>query len=385
MSTIFFDLTIIIVVSGLLAVVMVFTRQPIIIAYILAGVLLGPWCLKLVPETSFIDDVSHVGITMLLFLAGIVLHPRRLVQLFKSTALITFLSSLIFALAAGGIAYLFKFNFTEILIIGASLMFSSTILVIKLLPTTALHQKHMGAVSIAILIVQDIFAILILLLIKSGANFSALNLLILILSGIAFAAGVILFERYILRFFLKLVEYYHEMLYLLSLTWCFGVAMLANYIGLSHEIGAFIAGVALARNPISLFLSEGFKFFRDFFLVFFFFALGAKLDFNLLKTVLIPGVILAVILLALKPFVFQGLFMTFKESKKLSRETGFRLGQASEFAFIIAILANQSKLIGEQASTLIQLAAIITLIISSYIIVFFFPTPPASNRKLKQD
>lgn len=382
---VFSDIAIIIVVSTCLAVIGVLTRQPIIIAYILAGIALGPWGFSIIKGISFLNGVSHIGVVLLLFLAGVVLHPRRLVELFKETIIITVVTGLIFCTIFAAVARIFGFSILECVIIGIALMFSSTILVVKLLPTTALHQKRMGSLCIAVLIAQDIIAVAVLLFLSGRRPGSVLQTALIPVVGATFIAAVMFGEQYIIRPIMRKVDYYHEVIYLMALAWCFGCSIVAQKIGFSHEIGAFIAGLSLARSPISLFLSEGLKFFRDFFLVLFFFTLGAQIDILIVKIICIPAIVLSILLLVMKPLGYMLLFRFNGEQRRFSKEIGIRLGQASEFSLIVGLTALASNDISRNAAQLIAIVFIITLIVSSYITVFFLPTPIGSSGTLKQD
>ena len=384
-NAVFLDIALVVIVSTILGWLSLLTRQPIIIAYIVAGVLLGPWGLKVITEIEFINETSNIGITLLLFLAGLSLHPKRLLELFSKTFPLTLLTSTLFALVTGMIIYAFGASVIESVITGVAMMFSSTILVVKLMPTITLHQKHMGGVAIAVLIMQDIFAVLAITFINGGSSSSVVGWIASILVGVLLTVAAILAERYIIRRIIMQVQRYNELLNLVALAWCFSLALLSEKIGMSHEIGAFIAGVALAGGPLSNYLAENLKFFRDFFLVLFFFTLGAKLDFALMQEIVWPALLLSAVLLVLKPLVYRIAFQFTRETTKFSREMGFRLGQNSEFSLIIAVLAADSLLISAEHSQLIQLVAILTMTISSYILVFFFPTPLGTSKPLKID
>ena len=384
-NVVFLDIALVVIVSTILGWLSLLTRQPIIISYIVAGVLLGPWGLKLVTEIEFINETSNIGITLLLFVAGLSLHPRRLLELFSKTFPLTLLTSGIFAFITGTILYAFGASLLESVITGVAMMFSSTILVVKLMPTITLHQKHMGAVAIAVLIMQDIFAVLAIAFIHGGSSSSLIGWIASILIGVLLTVVAILAERYIIRKIIMQVQRYNELLNMVALAWCFSLALLSEYIGMSHEIGAFIAGVALASGPLSNYLAENLKFFRDFFLVLFFFTLGAKMDFALMQTIVWPALLLSVVLLLLKPIVYGLAFRLTKETPKFSREMGFRLGQNSEFSLIIAVLAAENGLISAAGSQLIQLVAILTMTASSYLLVFLFPTPLGTSKPLKID
>ena len=178
---------------------------------------------------------------------------------------------------------------------------------------------------------------------------------------------------------------FHEYMFLLALGWCLGFAELAHSLKLSYEIGAFIAGISIATSPISQYIAINLKPLRDFFLILFFFSIGASFNLGLWSKVIIPAMITSVIVVLIKPAVFGVLLRGVSEKKSTAWEVGFRLGQTSEFSILIAALASANYLIGEVASHVIQATAIITLIISSYIVVFRFESPIAISEKLRRD
>jgi Kef-type K+ transport system membrane component KefB len=183
------------------------------------------------------------------------------------------------------------------------------------------------------------------------------------------------------RRFDRVVEY----VFLLTLAWCLGIAELAEAMGLSYEIGALIAGVAIATNPIALYIAESLKPLRDFFLVMFFFAIGASLNLEVAATVVLPAAVLAGAMLLLKPVVYRGVLGSVSESPRLAWESGFRLGQMSEFSLLITFLALENARIGNDAVYMIQLATLITFVVSSSLVVLRYPTPVAANEKLRRD
>lgn len=384
-DSIYFDIGIIIMASALLAWLSLLLRQPIIIAYILAGIVLGPWGLKLVSNIAFIDEVSKIGISLLLFIAGLSLHPGKIVETFGRTFTMTAATSLIFALVSGGVLLAIGLSPTEAAIGGCAMMFSSTILVVKLMPTSTLHQQHMGSIGIAVLIIQDLMAILLIAFIKGKANLSIAAGSLGILTGILLVVAALFVQRYVLSRVIRQVERYRELLILLVLGWCFGIALAAEAIGLSHETGAFIAGVSLADHLIARVIAEELKMFRDFFLVLFFFALGAQLDFSLMKSIALPAILLSALLLFIKPLVFERALKLTGETPKFSKELSVRLGQNSEFAFVIAVIAAEQGLLSNTASQLMHLVTILTMAISSYILVSYYPSPLGSKPSLKID
>ena len=307
--------------------------------------------------------------------------------MFRKATVVTLVSSALFAALGVSTAWLFGYSMADALIIGAAMMFSSTIIGLKLLPSSVLHHQHTGEIIISVLLLQDLIAILILLLLHGMAGSSdgwqRAAVLGLTLPGfLIFAFG---FSRFVLTRLLARFDTIQEYIFLLAIGWCLGMAELSEALGLSPEIGAFIAGIAVATQPISRFIAESLRPLRDFFLVVFFFALGAAFDLTAMQGVLLPALALALISLVVKPLVFRKLWMLAGESETRSREVGVRLGQVSEFSLLIAVLATQSQLISMQASYLIQLATLITFIVSSYVIVLRYPTPIAVSDRLRRD
>ncbi len=381
------DLSIIIVGSAVLSLGAVFLKQPIIIAYILCGVLIGPWGLGWIRHVESIEMISRLGVTLLLFLAGLCLHPQKLLRLFRKTIFITAANCAASFLTAFLIARVFRFSAMDALCIGLAFMFSSTILVVKLLPTTRLHHERMGAICIGVLIIQDLLAIVVLAWIRclGAAQGVFLSFAFLTIKLCLFIGVLILVEQYVLRRVMGYVDRLHEIIFILGLAWCFGIAGIANRMGLFYETGAFFAGVVMARHPIALFISERLKPLRDFFLVLFFFTLGAKLDFLVLRGIWLPSLALTLVFVLAKPWLFQRLLMMAGEERAFAQETGTRLGQLSEFSLLIAVLAFNLGHISHTVSQLIQAVTMLTFIISSYIVVLNYQTPIGVSEKLIKD
>lgn len=387
-ESIIFSIFVVFTGASILAGLALYARQSLLVAYILLGVILGPWGFKLINDTSTIQEIGHVGIIFLLFLLGMNLHPSQLFRMFREAILVTLASSLIFALIGFSIAWLFGYGLFETFLIGAVMMFSSTIIGLKLLPTTALHHRHVGQVIISILLLQDILAISILIILEgmsggSGMEWGQFGRLALSIPALVLAA--FLFERYFLIKLIRRFDKIQEYIFLTAVGWCLGIAQLAHFLGLSYEIGAFIAGVSLATSPISRFIAESFKPLRDFFLIMFFFSLGASFNLDVLPEIIIPAGLIAILMLTLKPLVLGKLLSWFGETKSLSMEAGVRLGQLSEFSFLIAVLAVNTQAISENASYLIQTATLITFVASSYLIMLRYPTPISLSDKLRRD
>lgn len=373
--------------AAVLASLALYTRQPLIIAYIALGALIGPYGMGYVTDLKLLSDIAHFGIIFLLFLLGLDMQPQALVATMKNASIIAIISSFIFAVTGYTVAWSFGFSHQESLIIGAAMMFSSTIIGIKLLPTTVLHHRHMGEMMVGLLLIQDVIAIFVLLVLLSGdlGEFNTVMLGKTVLALPLFIIAAVFFVKYVLLKLIARFDRFHEYIFLLAIGWCLGMAEIAHMVGLSAEIGAFIAGISLATSPISQYIAINLKPLRDFFLVLFFFSLGARFDLALLSDILLPACVLAVLMLAIKPVVFYGLLRGASERKPLCWDIGFRLGQISEFSLLIAYVATGAALLSKEASHLIQATAIITFVISSYIVIFNCMTPIAISDDLRRD
>jgi Kef-type K+ transport system membrane component KefB len=387
-GAVFYTIFLIFAGAAVFSTFVLFTRQSLLVAYILLGAALGPWGFKLVSDVTIVQQVGEIGIVFLLFLLGLHLQPQNLLHMLRKITWIALSSSLFFALIAYEIGRSFGLNVTESCILGAAMMFSSTIIGLKLLPTTILHHQHTGEVMISVLLMQDVIAIVILILINGakqgvGLSFNDLAKVCIALPALTFFAFIV--ERYILVKLLARFDRTQEYVFLLSIAWCLTLSFLAQFLGLSEDIGAFVAGVALASSPISLYIAESLKPLRDFFLVMFFFSIGATFNFGYSGQIMLPACILALLMLTLKPLFFNFVLQRSGEKSSVAKEVGFRLGQASEFSLLVASIALSSQLISEVASNLIKATTILTFIVSSYLVVLKYPTPIALSEKMRKD
>ncbi|MEJ2107898.1 MAG: cation:proton antiporter [Acidiferrobacteraceae bacterium] len=373
--------------AAVIATIALLARQALIVSYIILGVLLGPSVLNWTGDAALIKGAGDIGIMFLLFLLGLNMHPQKLIRLLGSTTLITGASALLFAAVGVATGAVLGLPFSESLILGGGLMFSSTIVGLKLLPTTVLHHRHTGELIISILLLQDVLAILMMLWLQAGAGSNqdmAMGIARLLGALAALSVFAYLVERYVLSLLIVRFDVIQEYIFLLAIGWCLGLAELAVWAGLSREMGAFVAGVALARSRISMFIAESLKPLRDFFLIIFFFTLGAGLNLRLLADVVLPATVLAVIVLAAKPIVFRYLLRYAGEEPARANEIGVRLGQNSEFAFLIAVLAGETGAAGHTTVYLLELSTILTMMVSMYLIVWRYPTPIAVRDELRR-
>jgi Kef-type K+ transport system membrane component KefB len=373
--------------AAVVATLAMMARQAMLVSYIVLGIVLGPAVLNWVGDAHMIRQFSDIGILFLLFLLGLNLPPQKLVGLVRETTIVTVVSAAVLAGIGILLSHAFGYSWFESMVIGAALMFSSTIVGIKLLPTTVLHHRHIGEIIISILLLQDLLAIFVLLLIRPATD-GPLSWLAFVRPLVSFPVLLLVawvLERLVIIPLLRRFDTMQEYMFLLAIGWCLGMAELAHVLGLSREIGAFAAGVALANSPVAQFIADQLKTLRDFFLVIFFFSVGAGFHPETMQGVWLPAVLLAAIALMLKPLLFALLMRWEGEARPVATEVGVRLGQMSEFSILIAILAMDMHRIGTNAATLIQMATILTFIVSPYITIMRYPTPVAISDKLRRD
>ncbi len=376
LDNIVFEVALIFIGASLLSTIFLQFRQPIILAYIALGMIVGPWGFGVIKDPSHIKHMSHLGIILLMFLLGLQLHPQNLVKLLKRTSLITIATCAVFVVPVYFITQIFGFFPKDGLIASLALMFSSTLIGLKLIPPRSDKYRHMGEVVVSILLFQDILAILLILIINGNGSMNLLNEVLLLLGKSIFFAALafIIVESILLKFFNKfgMVQDY---IFLMSIGWCLLGAETALYLGLSYEIGAFIAGISLGASPLALKISGGLKPVREFFLILFFFSIGAQFDLFISTKVWAPALTIALFLVCLKPIAFHLAFRRGKETRHDSWELGFRLGQSSEFSILVSFSALKACVIEPKTAYLIQLATILTFIISTYIVVYKYKTP----------
>ena len=374
--------------AAVIATAALYTRQPMLVAYIALGAMLGPFGLGFLNDTTLLANIAETGIIFLLFLVGLDLPTQKLKNMLGESLLTALGTTVVFFTAGAGIMLGFGYSATEAAIVGIGVTFSSTILGIKLLPTTVLHHRHVGEIVISLLLVQDLLAIIAILLIGylgAGPSQSNQELMMLALGLPALIAGALVVVRLAILPLLAKFDAFHEYIFLLAIGWCLTIAFAAHSLGLSFEIGGFIAGVSLATSPIAQYIANHLRPLRDFFLVLFFFTVGASIDLGLLGSLWVPITVLALVVLLIKPWTFQRLLQAQGESPHTAQEVGWRLGQASEFSLLVSYMALSAGLLGTAGATILQTATVATLLVNSYWVVSRYPNPIAADPALRRD
>ena len=372
--------------AALVATLFLYLKQPIILAYIVLGIIVGPKGLGLVSDAEQIEQLAHIGIILLLFLIGLNFQPAKLVGLLGRVGIITLATSAVFVLISLAATLALGYPLVDSLVIAVALMFSSTIVSLKLIPTTQLHHHHVGKVMISVLLLQDVIAIVFIVLISEGGTDNiAISVALLLLKLVMLSAASFFVVRFVITALLIKFDVIKEHTFLMTLGWGLFVAGIAEMLGLSLEMGAFIAGVSLATVPIALVIAEELKPLRDFFLILFFFSIGAEFDLVVSQQLILPGLVLTALLMIAKPQIFKWGFKAIGETPQNSAELGIRLGQASEFSLLIAFSALASGLIEARSSSLIQLVVVLTFVVSTYWVVNVYPTPISPRSSQRKD
>lgn len=369
---VFTELSLVIVLAAVVAFVMRSLRQPLIMGYILTGILVGPAALDIIHSKEAFATFSEIGIALLLFIIGLELS----VSVVKKLGRPVILTALALLMTVGTLGYVlsigFGFSSSEAVIAGLALFFSSTIIIAKVLSDKKELTRLNGQIAIGVILVDDIIATFALLYVAAQSNGSlgASDVLVLIAKGIAFVIALIIVGSKVLPKVTKHVARSHEQLFLFALAWGFGVASLMNAIGFSIEVGALFAGVALAHLPYAHQIGARLKPLRDFFVILFFISLGERLQFDNIASGILPALILSLVVLIVKPLAVMTTLGLQGYTRRTSFKAGINLSQISEFSIILVVLAVSTGLVSDRLSAIITLVAIITIAVSTYLMKY---------------
>ena len=346
-------------------------RQPVIIGFIAAGIMIGYFEQLQLTHVDFLQSLSAIGIALLLFLVGIEMNFKEWRKM-SGLALLVGLGQIVFTFGAGFfLSTALGYGTLTSFYIAAALTLSSTIIVVKLLSEKKDLKSLYGQITIGILLLQDFVAILLLLFLTEltadagGLGFQGFTALYKLAGLVIF---VILASRILPRT-LDLIGRSRELLYLFSLAWALGVSAFAVLIGLSIEAGGFLAGLALATSSEHFEISSRLRPLRDFFIILFFVILGTRAIEGLGGVDLLPAGILTLFVLLGTPLIVLLVMGAMGYRSRTSLLTGVAVAQVSEFGFIIAALGNRLGHISDAETSLITLVGLATIFISSYLIV----------------
>ncbi|MFA6511963.1 MAG: cation:proton antiporter [Patescibacteria group bacterium] len=370
METIFLEITLSIIVATIFAVVARVLRQPLILAYILAGVFLGPLVLNLISLPDILNSLSALGVAFLLFLIGLELDVRRLKEIGKTSAIIGAGQILFTAAIAFGVLILLGIDAIPALYASIALTLSSTIIVVKLLSEKRALTSLYGRISIGILLVQDFVAILILIILAGvgdaeGGLFGAAMIFTLAKGAMLFVFTALL-SRYILPPIFSYLARSDELLFLASISWAFIFSIFAAAIGFSVEIGAFLAGIALASVPYHLEIAGRVKNLRDFFITMFFVSLGTHLTVAALSTHFGLFVALSFFVLIGNPLIIMIIMGLLGYHRRTAFFTGITVAQISEFSLILMAIGARLGHVSDDMVALVTAIGVVTIALSAY-------------------
>jgi Kef-type K+ transport system membrane component KefB len=373
----FHEVAALVIAATVIGAVAVQLRQPLLIAFIAAGVLAGPSLLDVVTAEAEIHLLAELGIALVLFVVGLKLDVR----IVRDTGRVAVLTGGVqIALTGGigfGLALLLGLDARTAAYVAMALAFSSTIIVVKLLSDRREIDELHGRIAIGILIVQDLVVIgAIIALTAIGAETGASPVEragLVVGKGVALVGGVVLAMRWALTPVMHRLAHTPELLVLGAIAWGVGLAATADSLGFSSEVGAFLAGVALASTPYREAIGGRLVPLRDFLLLFFFLDLGASLDLGALGDQLVVAAVLSAFVLIGKPLIVVAAAGRIGYTSRVGFLTGVSISQISEFSLILAALGAGLGHIDSDGVALITSIALITIALSTYAMLYERP------------
>ncbi len=370
----FEEFALLLILSALAGVLAVRLRQPVLIAYIVVGILAGPAVFGFVRAQDQIDLLAQVGVAVLLFVVGLKLDFHS-VRHIGPVALATGLGQLGFTILFGFVLILAMGKAPrEALYVAVALTFSSTIIIVKLLSDKRELDTLHGRIAVGFLIVQDVAVVLAMVAMSAlrGAGEAAALEVALSLALRVGAAAALLFVliRYVMPRVVEAMAGSQELLLVFAIAWGTGLAALGEWGGFSKEAGAFLAGFSLASTGYREAIAARLTGIRDFLLLFFFIDLGAKLDFSILGGELWLAAILSAFVLVGNPLIVMAIMGYMGYRKRTGFLAGLTVAQISEFSIVFVAMGISLGHIGAPALGLTTLVGVVTITLSTYMILY---------------
>lgn len=377
-SILFFQLTAILILVVGLGFLTTKFKQPLIIAFILAGILSGPNMLNIISEQheTVIETLAEFGIALLLFVVGLKLD-LNLIRKLGVMAFIAGILQISLTVLLGFLLSIFlQFDIITSVFISLALTFSSTIIVVKLLSDKRAIDTLYGQLSLGILIIQDLAIILIIIVITAFAGGSHSytggieELTLLLMRAVCLITPTYLFIRYIAKPLTKFLANNIELMIIFCIAFSLSIAAICEYFHFGKELGGLLAGIALASTPYNNIIAARLSVLRDFLLLFFFTHIGANMSLGNIGNQIFPAIILSLFVLLGKPILIMGIMNILHYSKKMSVMVGLTLSQISEFSLIFMVVGVSAGLIAQSSLNLIMLVGLITMGLSTYTITY---------------
>ncbi len=377
-SDVFTEMAVLLLVAAVIGTIGVRLRQPLIVAFIAVGILVGPSILGWVSADDQVDLLAQLGIALLLFVVGLKLD-LHIIRTMGPVALATGLGQVIFTSVIGYfIAIALGMTPVTALYVAVALTFSSTIIIVKLLSDKREMDTLHGRIAIGFLIVQDIVVVLVMIGLTAldeaadaaGLGREAIEVLV---KGGLFIAVIGLLMRYVLTPLLHQLARSPELLVLFAIAWAVSLGAAGVHLGFSKEVGAFLAGVSLASTPYREAIGSRLVSLRDFLLLFFFIDLGAGLELAALGTQIVPAILLSLFVLIGNPLIVMTILGAMGYRKRTGFLAGLTVAQISEFSLILGALGLSLGHIDADTMGLITLVGLITISASTYMILYSHP------------
>jgi Kef-type K+ transport system membrane component KefB len=372
---IFYEFSFILIIAAILGVIARLLKQPLIVAFIAVGILLGPAGLDIKIHQEQMHLFAHMGISILLFLVGLKLDVI-LIKSMGPVALATGLGQVLFTSAFGFcIALALGFSVTGSVYIAVALTFSSTIIIVKLLSDKKEIDSLHGRIAVGFLIVQDIVVVIALIVLSAfGKDIEdigiATQMVQVLIKGALFLSGLALLMKYVIPFMIEKLAKSQELLILFSIAWAISLASLCDFLGFSQEVGAFLAGISLASTPYRESIGGRLVSVRDFLLLFFFIQLGQELDLSMIGKQIMPAILLSSFVLIGNPIIVMVIMGILGFKKRTGFLAGLTVAQISEFSLILGALGLSLDHINHDAMGIITLVGLITIGLSTYLILY---------------
>ncbi|WP_369742475.1 cation:proton antiporter [Pseudidiomarina sp. PP-1MA] len=372
---IYAEFTLLLVIACGFGLVGMLLKQPLIVAFIVAGIVVGPSALDLVHHHDPIALLASVGITVLLFVVGLKLD-LHLIRHLGPVALATGLGQLLFTIVFGwGLGVALGLGILEATYVAVALTFSSTIIVVKLLADKREIDSLHGRIAMGFLIVQDIAVVIAMMAMGSGGAADADIGVVYIIAEIAIklvvaVIVVALAMKFLLPRLLQQVGKSQELLLLFAIAWGTLLAASGEYFGFSKEVGAFLAGFSLASTSYREAIGARLTSIRDFLLLFFFIELGSALDMTTLGDAIVPAIVLSLFVLIGNPLIVMAIMGYMGYRKRTGFMAGLTVAQISEFSIIFIAMGISLGHINQSALGLVTLVGLVTIAASTYMILY---------------
>ena len=378
MDSVFGEFALVLLLAAGGGIVSLWLRQPLLIAYIVIGIVAGPAVLGLVTAHDQIDLLAQVGVAVLLFVVGLKLDLQHIRHI-GPVALATGLGQLSFTIVIGFLLILaMGKDWMEAIYVAVALTFSSTIIIVKLLSDKREIDSLHGRIAVGFLIVQDLAVVLAMMVMSTLRGNGGEESLLALAGSLALrisiaAASVYVLMRYVLPPLVERMAQSQELLLIFAIAWGTGLAALGEWAGFSKEAGAFLAGFSLASTHYRDAINARLTGIRDFLLLFFFIDLGAKLNFSTLGDELWPALGLSLFVLIGNPLIVMAIMGYMGYRKRTGFLCGLTVAQISEFSIIFVAMGISLGHVGAGALGLTTLVGLITIALSTYLILYSHP------------